>query len=59
VIGVKTGTTEEAGASLVAAAKGSSGQTVIAVLLNSPERFTEGKKLLDWALRAYTWIEPL
>lgn len=59
VVGVKTGTTEEAGASLVAAAKGNSGQTVIAVLLNSPERFTEGKRLLDWALRAYTWVEPL
>lgn len=59
VIGVKTGTTDEAGASLVAAAKGSSGQTVIAVLLNSPERFNEGKKLLDWALRAHTWVEPL
>ncbi|MFA5270548.1 MAG: D-alanyl-D-alanine carboxypeptidase family protein [Patescibacteria group bacterium] len=59
VIGVKTGTTEEAGASLVAAAKGSSGQTVIAVLLNSPERFTEGKRLLDWALRAFTWVQPL
>lgn len=59
VIGVKTGTTEEAGASLVAAAKGNAGQTVIAVLLNSPDRFTEGKLLLDWALRAYTWIQPL
>lgn len=59
VIGVKTGTTQEAGASLVAAARGSGGQTVIAVLLNSPERFTEGKQLLDWALRAHTWIEPL
>jgi len=59
VIGVKTGTTEEAGASLVAAAKGNSGQTVIAVLLNSPERFTEGKRLLDWALRAHTWVEAL
>lgn len=59
VIGVKTGTTLEAGASLVAAAEGESGQTVIAVLLDSPERFGEGKILLDWALRAYSWIEPL
>lgn len=59
VIGVKTGTTVEAGASLVVAAEGESGQTVVAVILNSPERFNEGKALLDWALRAYTWIEPL
>jgi len=59
VIGVKTGTTAEAGASLIAAAKGEGGQTVVAVLLNSPERFNEGKALLDWALKAYTWIEPL
>ncbi|OGB74689.1 hypothetical protein A2810_00235 [candidate division Kazan bacterium RIFCSPHIGHO2_01_FULL_49_10] len=59
VIGVKTGTTIESGASVVAAAKGSAGQTVIAVLLNSPDRFTEAKKLLDWALKGYTWIEPL
>jgi D-alanyl-D-alanine carboxypeptidase len=59
VVGVKTGTTAEAGASLVAAAKGESGQLVVTVLLNSPERFNEGKALLDWALKAYTWIEPL
>jgi len=59
VVGVKTGTTAEAGASLVAAAEGESGQTIVAVLLNSPERFNEGKALLDWALKAYTWIEPL
>jgi len=59
VIGVKTGTTEEAGASLVTAATGESNQTVVAVLLNSPSRFTEGKTLLDWALKSYTWIEPL
>lgn len=59
VVGVKTGTTVEAGASLVAAATGNGGQTVVAVLLNSPARFNEGKLLLDWALKAYTWIEPL
>ena len=59
VIGVKTGTTLEAGASLVTAATGNSNQTVVAVLLNSPARFTEGKLLLDWALKSYTWIELL
>ncbi len=59
VIGVKTGTTDEAGASLVASAVGGSGQKVIVVLLDSPDRFAEGKQALDWALKAYGWIEPL
>jgi D-alanyl-D-alanine carboxypeptidase len=59
VIGVKTGTTEEAGESLVAAVRGDSGQIVVAVLLDSPNRFQEGMKALDWALKAYSWIEPL
>ncbi|MFH1088374.1 MAG: D-alanyl-D-alanine carboxypeptidase family protein [Patescibacteria group bacterium] len=59
IIGIKTGTTDNAGESLVVAAKGESNQTVVAVLLNSPDRFTEGKILLDWALKAYNWIEPL
>lgn len=59
VIGIKTGTTEEAGESLVAAVAGDSGQTVIVVLLDSPNRFQEGKKALDWALKAYSWIETL
>ena len=58
VVGVKTGTTEEAGESLVVSATGNSGQQVIAVLLNSPDRFEEGKQALDWALKAYSWIEP-
>jgi len=59
VIGVKTGTTEDAGASLVTAATGESEQTIVTVLLNSPQRFNEGKLLLDWALKSYTWIELL
>lgn len=59
IVGVKTGTTDNAGESLVVAAKGESNQTIIVVLLNSPDRFTEGKTILDWALKAYNWIEPL
>jgi len=43
----------------VASARGDSGQEVIAVLLNSPDRFEEGKKALDWALKAYSWVEAL
>lgn len=59
VIGVKTGTTQNAGESLIVAARGGSNQTVIVVLLNSPNRFQEGEELLDWALKAYSWVEPL
>ncbi|MFH0912607.1 MAG: D-alanyl-D-alanine carboxypeptidase family protein [Patescibacteria group bacterium] len=59
IIGVKTGTTNNSGESLVVAARGESNQTIITVLLNSPDRFTEGKTLLEWALKAYNWIEPL
>lgn len=57
VIGVKTGTSEGAGESLVAAVGGDSNQKVILVLLNSPDRFREGKLALDWALKAFSWIE--
>jgi len=53
--GGKTGTTSRAGESLVVSATGNKGQRVIAVLLNSPNRFQEGKALLDWSLRAYEW----
>lgn len=59
IIGVKTGTTGEAGPSLVVAAKGSANQKVIVVLLDSPDRFGEGKRALDWAFSNYSWIEPL
>ena len=59
VIGVKTGTTEEAGASFVTAAVGAAGQKVIVVLLDSPDRFEEGKQALDWALQNHSWIEPI
>jgi serine-type D-Ala-D-Ala carboxypeptidase (penicillin-binding protein 5/6) len=53
--GVKTGTTDEAGESLINLARGAQGQQVIAVLLNSPGRFQENKSMIDWALRSYLW----
>lgn len=53
--GVKTGTTDEAGQSLINLARGEKGQEVIAVLLNSPGRFQENKSMIDWALRSYRW----
>jgi D-alanyl-D-alanine carboxypeptidase (penicillin-binding protein 5/6) len=45
--GVKTGTTNRAGKCLVASAKDYN-QEIIAVVLNSPDRFGEAKKLLEY-----------
>ncbi len=55
VLGVKTGTTYAAGQSLINLAQNENGQEVIAVLLNSPQRFQENKSMLDWAFRSYLW----
>jgi len=53
--GVKTGTTDEAGQSLINLAHHWSGKEVIVVLLDSPERFQESKRLIDWAFRNFSW----
>lgn len=51
VLGVKTGTTDAAGESVINWARGPKGHEVIAVILDSPNRFQENKALLDWAFR--------
>jgi len=53
--GVKTGTTEAAGQSLVNLARNKSGNEIISVLLNSPSRFQENKSIIDWIFRTYQW----
>ncbi len=53
--GVKTGTTDGAGQSLINLARNENGREVIAVLLNSPQRFQENKSMIDWAFRSYRW----
>lgn len=53
--GVKTGTTDEAGQSLINLARNYRGHEVIAILLNSPSRFQENKSMIDWAFRSYEW----
>ncbi len=53
--GVKTGTTDEAGESLINLARNRNGKEVIVVLLNSPDRFQESKQLIDWAFRNFKW----
>lgn len=55
VIGVKTGTTDEAGESLINLARDAQGNEVLSVVLNSPSRFQESKSMLDWAFRSYLW----
>ncbi len=53
--GVKTGTTDAAGQSLINLAHHWNGKRVIAVLLNSPERFQENKRLIDWGFSNHSW----
>lgn len=46
--GVKTGFTDEAGQVLVTSKKTTDGHTIIAVVMNSEDRFLDTKKLLDY-----------
>ncbi len=52
--GIKTGFTAAAGQSFLALAE-IKGHSVITVVLNSPDRFTETLQLLNWIERNYTW----
>lgn len=54
VLGIKTGTTEMAGESLVGLVERNN-QTILTVMLNSQDRFGETKSLLDWIFNNYTW----
>ena len=54
VLGIKTGTTEMAGESLVGLIERNN-QTILTVMLNSGDRFGETKNLLDWIFKNYTW----
>jgi D-alanyl-D-alanine carboxypeptidase len=51
--GIKTGTTEQAGQCLISATR-RQGQTIIAITLNSTDRFNETIKLSNWALNNTT-----
>jgi len=52
ITGGKTGTTDQAGASLIAISN-KDDREIIGIVLNSPNRFSEMKVLLDWCYRAY------
>lgn len=53
--GLKTGTTDEAGDCLAALSRNSRGADILAVVLNSPNRWQEAKILLEWADEAHAW----
>ncbi|MCI8335975.1 MAG: D-alanyl-D-alanine carboxypeptidase [Peptococcaceae bacterium] len=55
VIGVKTGTTDAAGPCLVSAME-KDGRRVLAVVLNSPDRFWESHALLNYGIDEFTNI---
>lgn len=47
--GLKTGSTEEAGACFAAMAKSEDARETLAIVLDSPNRFQEAKVMLEWA----------
>jgi D-alanyl-D-alanine carboxypeptidase len=54
VIGMKTGTTENAGENLVGLVDRSN-HKIITVMLGSKNRFVETKQLIDWVYNNYSW----
>lgn len=55
VLGLKTGHTNAAGLCFVSIIDNGSGNKIITVVLNSPARFTETKKMASWAFNSYIW----
>ncbi len=53
--GFKTGTTDLAGESLVTLVE-RDGHKVITVVLNSPDRFSETRLMIDWVYENYDWV---
>ncbi|NIM47218.1 MAG: hypothetical protein GTN40_03610 [Candidatus Aenigmarchaeota archaeon] len=54
VFGVKTGKTAGAGECLIALAKSNKNE-IIAIVLKSPDRFGETRKLINWTFNSYQW----
>lgn len=54
IAGLKTGTSDAAGPSLVSILDDGQ-RRLVAVVLNSPDRFQENKAMLDWSLRSFRW----
>ncbi len=54
--GVKTGTTDEAGQVLIAAARRAHGD-VLTVVMHSPDRYAETRGLMDFYFRHWVWVD--
>lgn len=55
VLGLKTGHTQAAGLCFISIIENNKGNKIITIVLDSPARFEETKKLASWAFRSYTW----
>ncbi|MFH0776742.1 MAG: serine hydrolase [Patescibacteria group bacterium] len=55
VRGLKTGSTDEAGECVATIAHLTNGAEILAIVLNSPNRFQEAKALLTWAEKSFHW----
>lgn len=55
VLGLKTGTTDQAGECLIAVIENDKGRDILTVTLGSPDRYKETKILADWVFRSYNW----
>ncbi len=53
--GGKTGFTDEAGECLVTVAKNPDQHRIVTVILNSPDRFGESQKLINYVFNKYEW----
>lgn len=56
VLGLKTGTTDEAGQCLITIVENENGNKILNVMLGSPARFQETKILSQWLFDNFNWI---
>lgn len=56
VLGLKTGTTDQAGQCLIAIVENEQGKDILTIVLHSPNRYDETKLLSDWVFRSYQWL---
>lgn len=54
VVGIKTGTTENSGQNLIVESS-QNGHSVIITILNSADRFSDARTLIDWVFAHFTW----
>ena len=55
VLGLKTGTTDQAGECLIGIIENEKQNQILTIVLDSPDRYKETKILADWVYRSYTW----